>query len=176
MRTRRTALAAGACAAALVLASGASAFAAPKPDAHQKADKPAKAAVAVTKLQIVNVKKVRDVATADAVIRAHVQVKDHSKKFSPDSVTLKVVQKSDTGEVESTLVVDAVRKGKSKVVTNWLAKITVPQGSVAPGETATYCIRVVKALDATVDAPLASTKAKGLAGRDCVTVTNSATA
>lgn len=174
----RTAAFAGACTAALVLASGAAAMAAPgdhghKPDKttksnHAHAPKVHKGEVGVTKLQIINVKKQRDVATEDAVVRAHVQVKDRSKAFTPDQVTLKVV---DSTGADTTMAVDAVRKGRSKVVTNWHASFTVAAGSVAPGATATYCIKVVKVSDGTD--LLDTTKAKGLKGRDCVTVVNS---
>ena len=102
-----------------------------------------------------------------------VQVKDHSKKFDPASVTLTVTDKS-TGQPTTTIVIDARRVGKSKVVTNWLATLTVPQGSVAAGTTAVYCVSLVN-VDTTAPgaAPIA-TSTKGLAGRDCFTVINQA--
>jgi hypothetical protein len=141
--------------------------------AKPKTDKPAKAKFGVSKLSILHAKKERDVATEDAMLKAQVKVKDHSKAFDPASVTLKVTK--DGTDDDGTVKVDAKLVGKSKVVSNWRAKLTIPAGSVAPGETATYCIKVVKVDPEDTEAVPTAIKAKGLQGRDCVTVVNSAT-
>jgi hypothetical protein len=136
-------------------------------------DKPAKAkdSVSVSKLSILHAKKDRDVTTKDAVLKAQVKVKDHSKKFAPDTVTLKVVQKDETSEMVQAFPVDAKLVGKSKVASNWRAKITIPAGTAA----GKYCIRLVKVdMSSTDEVPPTVVRAKGLQGRDCVTVINSA--
>jgi hypothetical protein len=129
---------------------------------------------AVTKLSIVHYKKTVDVATKGAKVKVRVQVKDHSKKFNPTSVKL-VVSEKVSGEEATQVTVKTHRTGKSKSVTNWQGTLSVPAGAVAPGTTATYCIKLVKVNDADPStAPVVKT-AKGLAGRDCFTVKNSAT-
>ncbi len=122
---------------------------------------------AVTKLVIVGTTRTYDVTSAAAVVKVRVQVKDSDKKFNPASVKLVVVEKV-AGTVVDTFTVVATRVGKSKVVTNWHAKVTVPAGSAA----ATYCLRMVKVDDASPGTLPVLATAKGLAGRDCFTVVN----
>jgi hypothetical protein len=132
-----------------------------------KPTKNVKPKFAVTKLVVVGKKKTYDVTAADAVVKVHVQVKDKDKKFDPASVKLVVVEKVG-GTVVDTITVSARKVGKSKVVSNWHAKVTVPQGSPA----ATYCLSLVKVDDANpATLPVVAT-AKGLAGRDCFVVKN----
>jgi hypothetical protein len=107
-----------------------------------------------------------DVSAAPATLKARVQVKDFSKKFDPATVRLVVVEKSG-GAIVDTMTVKARKAGRSAVVSNWLARITIPQGS-AP---ATYCIALVKVDDASPATLPVLKLAKGLQGRDCVTVT-----
>jgi hypothetical protein len=106
-----------------------------------------------------------DVSAAPATLRARVQVKDFSKKFDPATVRLVVVEKS-AGTVVDTMTVTARKLGRSKVVSNWGAAITVPQGSPA----ATYCITLVKVDDSSPATLPVLKQAKGLQGRDCFTV------
>jgi hypothetical protein len=149
--------------AALTLAPLAAASAAAKP--HAKFE--------VSKLVLVGHTRTYDVANADAVVKARVQVKDHDKKFDPATVTLLVKEKT-SGLPASMTTVNAHLAGRSKVVSNWHATITVAKGSVAPGATATYCISLVKVADGTAVTPV-RTSAKGLTGRDCFNVINTAT-
>jgi hypothetical protein len=148
--------------AALSFVPLAAASAAPKP--HAKFE--------VTKLTLSG-HRTYDVANADAIVKARIQVKDHDKTFDPATVTLSVREKT-SGLPASMTTVKARLAGRSKVVSNWHATITVAKGSVAPGTTATYCITLVKVADGTAVTPV-RTSAKGLAGRDCFNVTNSAT-
>ena len=127
----------------------------------------------VSKLAIVGHTRSYDVADADAVVKSRIQVKDHDKKFDPATVTLSVTEKVSGLPAVSTTV-KARLAGKSKVVSNWHATVTVAKGSVAPGTTATYCIALVKVADGTAVTPVRAS-AKGLVGRDCFTVTNTAT-
>jgi plastocyanin len=127
----------------------------------------AKPKFAVTKLVVVGKKKTYDVTSAAAVVKVRVQVKDRDKKFDPATVKLVVVEKV-AGTVVDTFTVSARKVGKSKVVSNWHAKVTVPAGSPA----ATYCLKVVKVDDASPATLPAVATAKGLAGRDCFVVTN----
>ena len=154
--------------AAMLVVPAAVATATPRPD------KPMKAQFGVSKLSIVHANKVLDVASQDAALKVHIQVKDRSKAFDPASVTLKVT-KNGTDD-DGTVKVDARLVGTSKVTSNWRARLTIPAGSVAPGQTATYCITVVKVGPEGTEALPTAIKAKGLQGRDCVTVVNSATA
>lgn len=126
----------------------------------------------VSSVSVVGHDRAYDVATADAVVRARVQVKDHDRTFDPASVVLTVTEQVsgvalDTSRVQARLV------GKSKVVSNWRATITVPVGSVAPATTATFCVVLVTVADGSAVAPVRTT-AKGQLGRSCFTVTNSA--
>jgi hypothetical protein len=162
MRLVRT-LAAATITAALVAAPLAASQAAPA----AKHTPTAKPKFAVTKLVVVGKKKTYDVTSAAAVVKVHVQVKDKDKKFDPATVKLVVVEK-EAGTVVDTFTVDAKKVGKSKVVSNWHAKITVPAGSTA----ATYCLKVVKVDDANPATLPAVATAKGLAGRDCFAVVN----
>ncbi|MFN8168188.1 MAG: hypothetical protein U0S36_05335 [Candidatus Nanopelagicales bacterium] len=162
MRLVRT-LAAATVAAALVAAPLAAAQAAPA----AKPTKTAKPKFAVTKLVIVGTTTTYDVTAADAKVKVHVQVKDKDKKFNPATVKLVVVEKV-AGTVVDTITVDAKRVGKSKVVTNWHATVTVPKGSPA----ATYCLSLVKVDDTSPDTLPVVATAKGLAGRDCFVVTS----
>ncbi len=159
VRTGAAALAA----ATLLLVPATAASAAPK--AHPRFE--------VSALSLVGHTRSYDVATAAAVARARVQVKDHDKTFDPTSVVLTVTEQV-SGATVTTSTVAATRVGHSRVVSNWHATITVDQGSVAPGTTATYCLRLVTATDQ--GALPVSAAAKGLVGRDCFTVTNSAQA
>jgi len=152
-------LVAVAAAAALVGAPLASATAA----THKPAPKPR---FVISALQIVGSRTSYDVATAPAVVKFRVQVKDFDKKFDPAWVNVVVVEKV-SGAPATTFTVATHRVGRSKVVTNWLGTITVPAKS-AP---ATYCLSVVKASASSPTLPVVAT-AKGLAGRDCFTVTN----
>jgi len=130
-----------------------------------------KAKFAVTKLSIIRPDATRNVNAADAVIKAQVQVKDLDKKFDPKSVTLVVVEKA-SGTPVATAAVKAKRLGRSAVVTSWAATITVPKGSVDAGATVSYCLTLVKVDPASPAALPVVATAKGLAGRDCVSVTN----
>lgn len=138
--------------------------------AHKPVHKPAHKITprfVVSKLGIVGSRTTYDVTKAPATIRVHVQVKDFDKKFDPTSVKIIVVEKA-SGSPATTFTVNARRVGKSKVVSNWQATITVPAGSAA----ATYCIRLVK-VDASSPAALpVLALAKGLRGRDCFAVVN----
>ena len=127
----------------------------------------------VSKLAIVGHTRTYDVANADAVAKVTVQVKDHDKTFDPATVTLAVKEKV-SGQPALMTTVNAHRVGRSKVVTNWHATITVAKGSVAPGATATYCISLVKLADGTAVEPV-RTSAKGLVGRDCFNLINTTT-
>jgi plastocyanin len=127
----------------------------------------------VSKLAIVGHTRTYDVADKDAVVKARIQVKDHDKKFDPASVTLTVTEKI-SGLPAGSTTFKARLAGHSKVVSNWHATITVAKGSVAPGTTATYCIALVKVADGTAVTPV-RVSAKGLVGRDCFNVTNTAT-
>ena len=150
--------------ASLTLVPLAAASAAPKPPKpHAKFE--------VSKLVLVG-HRTYDVANADAVVKARIQVKDHDKKFDPATVTLSVTEKT-SGLPASMTTVKAHLAGHSKVVSNWHATITVAKGSVAPGATATYCITLVKVADGTAVTPV-RVSAKGLTGRDCFNVTNTA--
>ena len=120
----------------------------------------------ISALQIVGSTTPYDVATAPAVVKFRVQVKDFDKKFDPASVNVVVVEKVSRSAA-TTFTVATQRVGRSKVVTTWLGTITVPAKS-AP---ATYCLSVVKASAGAPTLPVVAT-AKGLAGRDCFTVTN----
>ena len=151
----------GLAAASLLVMPGGAAAAAAKPQPR----------FAVTALALVGHQRTFDVAGAAVVARARVQVKDHDKKFDPTSVVLTVAEQV-SGTPVTTTTVAATRVGNSRVVSNWRAAITVPQGSVAPGTTVTYCLRVVTAADQGA-APVTAS-ARGLAGRDCFQVTNSA--
>ena len=170
MDARHAVLAAATAAAVALAPMAAVAAPAAKPD---KPVKPVKPNFSVSKLTILKHKKKVDVATKDAVIKARVKVKDKSKAFDPTKVKLVVTEK-ETGEAKDTFVVDARLRGKSKVVSNWQAKITVPAGSVEPGATAVYCIKLVKVNDGDPSTLPVTKLAKGLRGRDCVKVVNSA--
>ena len=156
------ALVAAAVTGGLVLAPIAAATAAPT--------KPAPRFV-VSKLGIVGHTTTYDVTAAAATIKVQVQVKDFDKKFDPTTVKLVVVEKV-SGAPATTFTVAARRVGKSKVVSSWQAAVTVPQGSVA----ATYCLKVVKVDDASPATLPVLALAKGLLGRDCFTVVNTAPA
>jgi len=121
----------------------------------------------VSKLGIVGHTTTYDVTAKPAVIKAQVQVKDFDKKFDPTSVKLVVVEKA-SGVPATTFTVAARKIGRSAVVSNWAAAITVPKGSVA----ATYCITIVKVDDANPATLPVLALAKGLQGRDCFTVVN----
>ena len=166
MNARRTALFAVAVATATATALAPAATAAPK------AKKDVKPKFVVSKLKIVNYKKTIDVAEKDAKVKVQATVKDKSKKFDPTSVKLVVTEK-ETGEAKDTFVVKAKLKGKSKVVSNWRGTIGIPQGSVDPGATAVYCVKLVKVNDSDPSTLPVVKSAKGLSGRDCFTVTNS---
>ena len=128
---------------------------------------------ALTKLSIVPNKGTFNVygATTDLTVRARVQVKDFDKKFDPRTVKLVVIEKL-SGQPSAIVRVNAFPRGKSKVVSNWSADLTVPNGTVAEGATATYCIALVKVDDTSpATLPVVAT-AKGLSGRDCFTVVN----
>ena len=173
MRVLTTTALAIATAAALALApvAAASATAAPKHPSVKHTHHVA--AITVSSLSIIGHQKIYNVADKAAVVKVRVQVKDRSKKFDPASVTLTITDKA-TGQPTTTIVIAAHRVGKSKVVTNWLAKLTVPQGSVAAGTTAVYCVSLVNVDPTTAAAVPTATSAKGLAGRDCFTVVNQA--
>ncbi len=159
MRPTRT-LVASAAAAALLAAPLATTQAA----SHAKAPAPR---FLISALGYVGHTSTYDVTLAPAFIKVRVQVKDFDKKFDPTTVKLIVIEKA-TGTPATTFVVATRRVGKSKVVSNWLGTITVPQGA-AP---AMYCLSVVKVDDANpATLPVLKT-AKGLAGRDCFTVTD----
>ena len=170
----RTATIAVATAAALALAPLSGAVAAKpddkpqKPKKSQKADKPA---FKVSKLSLGN-KKVVDVADADATVKVRVQVKDRSGEFDPAKVRLSIVEKTAGTEVEN-LTVNAKRAGKSKKVSNWVGKVRIPQDSVPAGTSVTYCVKLVKVVADDASAEPVVATAKGLKGRDCVTVVNS---
>jgi hypothetical protein len=170
MRTR-TAVIAALMTGAVALAPVAGANAAkpdPKPEKAQKSEKPA---FAVTKLSLGG-KKTVDVTDEAATVKVRVQVKDKSGTFDPAKVRLSIVEKV-TGEENVGSVVTAKLAGKSKKVSNWVGKVTIPQDSVAAGTEATYCVKLVKVVaDDTSAEPVVAT-AKGLKGRDCVTVVNS---
>jgi hypothetical protein len=121
----------------------------------------------VSKLGIVGSTTTYDVTAAPATIKVHVQVKDFDKKFDPTTVKIVVVEKV-TGLPATTFTVGARRVGRSAVVSNWQAAVTVPKGSVA----ATYCLRLVKVDDASPATLPVLALAKGLLGRDCFTVVN----
>jgi hypothetical protein len=147
---------------ALVLAPLAAATAAPTKSA------PAPKFV-VSKLGIVGSTTTYDVTKAPATIKVHVQVKDFDKKFNPTSVKLIVVEKV-TSAPAITFTVAARLVGKSPVVSNWAATITVPAGSAA----AQYCLKIVKVDDASPATLPVLALARGLQGRDCFTVVNTA--
>jgi hypothetical protein len=152
-------------AAALVVASAVLApvgAAAAQPTRHARFE--------VSALALAGHTRTYDVGTVAAVVRARVQVKDHDKAFDPATVTLTLTEQA-SGVPVATSTVDAVRVGHSRVVSNWHATVTVPAGAVAPGATATYCVRVVTVADQ--GALPVTARARGLAGRDCFTVTNS---
>lgn len=162
MRLARTLIATVAT-AALVAAPVASASAA----SHKPAPKPR---FVISALQIIG-KSSYDVAHSKATVRFRVQVKDFDKKFDPTQVKVVVVKKSDSSN--SMFTVLPHRVGRSRVVTNWLGTITVPQAT-APSAPVEYCLVLVKAADTA--APYTSdvtVRAKSLPGRDCFTVTNS---
>jgi hypothetical protein len=119
----------------------------------------------VSKLGIVGSKVVYDVTKAPATIKVRAQVKDFDKKFDPKTVKLVVVEKV-TGTPATTFTVGARLVGRSPVVSNWLASITVPAGSAA----AQYCVRIVKVDDASPATLPVLALAKGLQGRDCFSV------
>jgi hypothetical protein len=154
----------------IALTAGAVAFA---PLAVAQAKSEPRAKFAVTKLSLVPHKSTFNVygSDSDLTVKALVRVKDFDKKFEPSTVKL-VVREKLSGELSTTVGVMAVLKGKSKVVSHWSAKITVPNGTVAEGDTATYCIALVKVDDASSATLPAVQTAKGLAGRDCFTVIN----
>jgi hypothetical protein len=152
-------VAAGLAAAAVLLLPATSAAAVTKP--HPR--------FTVSALGLVGHTRVYDVADAPAVARVRVQVKDHDKTVDPTSVVLTVVEQV-SGEPGNTTAVAATRVGSSRVVTNWHAAITLAQGAVAPGTTATYCLRLVTA--AAPGTAVVTATARGLAGRDCFAVTN----
>lgn len=159
MRLART-LVAAAAVTALVAAPVASATAA----SHKPAPKPR---FVVSALQIIGSKASYDVTAAGATVRLRVQVKDFDRKFNPTSVKVVVVERRSSA-VAATFTVATHRVGRSRVVTSWLGTISVPKGS-AP---ASYCLTLVKADDTSpATLPVVAT-AKGLAGRDCFTVTN----
>jgi hypothetical protein len=159
MRLART-LVAAAAVTALVAAPVASATAA----SHKPAPKPR---FIISALQIIGSKASYDVTSAAATVRLRVQVKDFDKKFDPASVKVVVVEKV-SGAAADTVTVTTHRVGRSRVVSSWLGTITVPKGSAA----ASYCLKLVKVDDASpATLPVLAT-AKGLAGRDCFTVTN----
>jgi hypothetical protein len=143
--------------------------------AHTTASHKAHAGFAVSKLTVVGHDRTYDVATAGVSVKVRVQVKDFSKKFDPASVTLSVAEK-ESGTPASTFTVSAHRVGKSHVVSNWHATITVPQGAVAPGTQARYCVSLVKVNPDNTDVLPVVAKANHLPGRDCFTVVNTATA
>ncbi len=163
-RTTRVA-AAALTAGAVALAMAGIADAAAKP--HAK--------FAVTKLSIVNYKAKVDVAKTPATVRAQIQVKDFDKKFDPKTVKLVVTDKA-AGTPVTTFTVNASLVGRSKVVSNWKASIVVPKGGVDPGKSVVYCISLVKVDDASPATLPVVALAKGLVGRDCFTVVNTAKA
>jgi hypothetical protein len=172
---RSVALAVTAAAAIALTPMAAASATAPQ---HPTPSKPAAtskvhAAIAASSLSIVGHKWTYDVGSAAATVKVRIQVRDHSKKFDPATVTLQITDKA-TGLPTTTFTVAAKLLGKSKVVTNWRAVITIPEAAVAAGSTATYCITLVTVgANSTTVAPT-TTKAKGLAGRDCFKVINSA--
>lgn len=135
----------------------------------------AHAGFAVSRLTVLGHDRTYDVASAGASVKVHVQVKDHSKKFDPASVTLSVAEK-ESGTPATTFTVNAHRVGRSHVVSYWHATISVPQGAVAPGTQATYCVSLVKVNPDSTDVLPVVARAKHLAGRDCFKVVNTATA
>jgi hypothetical protein len=168
MRTRTAAIAA-VTAAGLALAPMAGATAV-KPDPKPKAEKTEKVGFAVTKLKVVG-KKTVDVADQDATIKVRAQVKDKSKAFDPSKVRITLVEKVSGAEDER-FTVTAKLAGKSKKVSNWVGKVNVPQDSVAEGTEAVYCVKLVKVVaDDPSEEPVVA-QAKGLQGKDCVTVVN----
>jgi hypothetical protein len=169
MRARSAAVAA-VTATAMVLAPAAGAFAT-KPDPKPKKQKAEKVAFSVTQLKVAGKKKV-DVADKAARIKIRAQVKDSSKTFDPATVRITLVEKV-SGEEGARLVVDARLAGKSKKVSNWVGKVNVPQGSVAEGAEAVYCVKLVKVVADDPAAEPVAASAKRLKGRDCVTVVNS---
>jgi hypothetical protein len=156
MRLARTLTATGV-AAALVAAPIAAATAADAP-AHTKAR------FAVTGLQIVTPRTV-DVADGAAVVKVRVQVKDFDRQFDPRTVKL-VVTESVSGAVVDAFSVQARLLGKSRVVSNWAASITIPQGSPA----GVYTVKLVKVDDASASTFPVVKRAERLPGRDTVRV------
>lgn len=170
MKAPRTALLAVTALTAAATALAPVAQAAPK----AKADKPVKPKFVVSKLSIVKHKKTVDIASGEKTVKVHVTVKDKSKAFDPKSVRLVVAEKV-SGEEATRVVVKAKLVGKSKVVSNWRAKLAIPADAVEPGSTATYCVKLVKVNDDDPSTLPVVKTAKGLTGRDCVTVVNSST-
>ena len=166
MNARRSVLLAVVGATALATAFAPAAAAAPKAKKKVTPD------FSITKLSITNYNKTVDVKSGPRTVKFQVQVKDKSKKFDPATVRLAVTEKVTGGE-SSTITVKTHRVGKSKVVTNWRGKLIIPTPEIAPGASATYCVKLVK-VDDTSSATLPVVKsAKGLSGRDCFTAINS---
>lgn len=108
-----------------------------------------------------------DVKAGPVTLPVRVQVKDFDRKYDVKTVTVSwtmdgVVQPN---ALQGKLV------GHSRVVSNWRATLTVPT-TVAPGKSALVCLKDVTVAGASTQ-PVKAT-AKGLSGRDCVTVVNSA--
>ena len=166
-------------AAALVLTPMAVAFAAPNPThgtpaSHSThAAHPVKARFVISKLVTLPSRNL-DVKAGAVTLKFAVQVKDFDKKFDPKSVSILVAEKGSTTGA-SNITVKTRLVGKSKVVSNWRGTLTIAQGSIPAGTKATYCVSLVK-VDPTSTAVLpVLASAKGLAGRDCFTIMNSAT-
>lgn len=108
-----------------------------------------------------------DVKAGPVTLPVRVQVKDFDRKYDVKTVT---VSWTVDGVVQATALQGKL-VGRSRIVSNWRATLATP-ATVAPGATVKVCLKDVTVAGASTQ-PVKAT-ARGLAGRDCVTVVNTA--